>query len=137
MKSLKLDHLNLTVNNFKESVRWSAEVFGFEVVESGYQKGKPWGVIKSDNALLCIYESSDRIQLDPINREHEKFHRIYHFGLRISDRETWEEKLEEKKLETYFNSPVRYPHSTSWYVKDPSGHSIEVSYWDENQETFS
>lgn len=136
MKSLRMDHLNLTVNNFEQSARWYNEIFGFEIVEQGLQRGKKWGVLRNDQALLCIYEVDDRIALDPDNKEHEKFHRIYHFGLRINDRAQWEATLKEHQLPTYFASPLRYNHSTSWYVRDPNNYSIEVCLWDNDQISF-
>ncbi len=54
----------------------------------------------------------------------ENLHRIYHFGLRIHEREKWERTLNEANLPTCFGSPRKYPHSISWYITDPTGHII-------------
>jgi hypothetical protein len=84
--------------------------------------------------MLCIYESPDRTS--PDDDETERFHKIYHFGLRIHDRDAWEATLHERKLRTHYGSPMRYPHSTSWYVTDPTGHMIEVALWDNEEVRF-
>jgi catechol 2,3-dioxygenase-like lactoylglutathione lyase family enzyme len=34
-----LDHLNLSVNNFDETVEWYNKIFGFKLVEQGVQDG--------------------------------------------------------------------------------------------------
>ena len=45
MSVTQLDHLNLSVSNFKETVEWYQKVFGFILVEKGIQDDKPWGII--------------------------------------------------------------------------------------------
>lgn len=130
---LKLDHLNFTVNSFAETAEWYKKIFGFEIVEQGLNESKkPWGILRNGDAMLAITEN-DKKKVD----ESDEFHRIYHFGLRITDKEDWEQKLKEYKLKTYFGTPVRYPHSYSWYVKDPTGNTIEVVHWDDDEIRFS
>jgi catechol 2,3-dioxygenase-like lactoylglutathione lyase family enzyme len=130
-----LDHLNLTVRDFKESVDWYGRIFGFEMVENGFLEGAPWGILRSQDSMLCIYEDKDRVMLLK-NGEDDRFHRVFHFGLRIQNREEWENILERDKLPVFYGGPVRYPHSTSWYIEDPSGYTIEVALWDMNQVKF-
>lgn len=133
-QEIYIDHINLSVDSFAGSADWYKRVFGFEVVETGIYQGRPWGVLKSANALLCIYEEAkEKVPDDDIP---SRYHRIYHFGLRIHNRLEWEETLQKEKIETHFESPIRYPFSTSWYVKDPSGHQIELSNWDNNEVRF-
>ena len=126
-----LDHLNLTVTSFERTVAWYKKVFGFEVVEQGMEEDGPWGVLKNGDSMLCVYESPKRDILDS-----ERFHQIYHFGLRIENREQWEQTLRQESIPTHYGSPVQYPHSTSWYVTDPSGYRIEVALWNKNEIRF-
>lgn len=133
---VKIDHLNLTVRNFAETVAWYQRIFGFELVEEGMEREGPWGILRSGDSMLCIYERPNRIAPDQDRDTAERHHRVYHFGLRVPDRKAWENALECERLPTYYNSPLRYPHSTSWYVTDPSGHMIEVAYWDDDRVTF-
>ncbi|MFI5403950.1 MAG: VOC family protein, partial [Planctomycetota bacterium] len=57
MTVTRLDHLNLTVRDFDETASWYGRVFGFEVVEKETDaQGRPWGVLRAGDALLCIYE---------------------------------------------------------------------------------
>lgn len=132
-----LDHLNLSVRSFDESAGWYRRVFGFEVVEKGEIEGRPWGVLKAGDAMLCIYEHPDRVHLDGAGLRERKLHGFDHFGLRITDRESWLATLEREGLELLYGSPIRWPHSTSWYVADPTGHEIEVVSWNDDRVAFS
>lgn len=134
MRKVSLDHLNLTVRNFEEAAEWYEKVFGFKAAERGLYEGRPWGVLRSGDSMLCIYESPGRASPDDDGTE--RFHKIYHFGLRIHDRNEWERILREQELCTYYGSPMRYPHSISWYVTDPTGHMIEVALWDNEEVQF-
>lgn len=128
----KLDHINFTVNNLQESITWYQKVFHFELVESGRSaKGKRWGILKSGDSMLAITEYPEKKVY-----EGEEFHQSYHFGLRLDDAKEWQEKIDKYQLKTYYMSPVKYPHSTSWYVKDPTGNEIEVAIWKNNEIRF-
>lgn len=130
-----LDHLNLTVRDFSESADWYKRVFGFLLVEEGMDKDGPWGILRSGDFMLCIYESPSRSPLD--EKDRRLFHQIYHFGLRVKDQRAWEETLNSEKLRTYYRSPVEYPYSLSWYIKDPTGYMIEVALWNDDQVSFN
>lgn len=131
-----LDHLNLTVNNFNESAHWYNEIFGFEIVESGKMPdGRPWGVLKSSDSMLCIYEGIRKPSPDK-DDYYDQYHRIYHFGLRLHDKAQWENKIKEKHLKVFYDGAIQYPHSNSWYIQDPSGHEIEVVIWNRDQVKF-
>ena len=125
-----LDHLNLTVTNLQDTIEWYRAVFGFEPVEHGVRNGSPWAIIKSGEAMLCVYEDPARTAPSRYLIDKGPQHTIYHFGLRITDREAWLLKIEEHNLELDFDGETDYPHSTSWYVTDPTGYSIEVALWD-------
>ncbi len=47
-----------------------------------------------------------------------------------------EQKVREYNLDAFYSSPIPYPHSTSWYVKDPTGNEIEVAIWQNNEVKF-
>ena len=135
-QTVSVDHISFNVRNFSESARWYQEVFGFEKVEEGMEKDGPWGILRADDTMLCIYENPSLT--DPRSGpEIEKLHHIYHFGMRVHDRAKWEATVKERNLRVHYGGPVRYPHSTSWYVKDPTGHMIEVAFWDGNQVSFT
>ncbi|MHC4840522.1 MAG: VOC family protein, partial [Planctomycetota bacterium] len=129
MQVMQLDHLNLSVHNFDETVDWYGRVFGFEKVEEGVQDGVKWGVIKGGDAMLCIYERPELKKLDWKEHAAAGLHYIAHFALRMTDREKWEEIVSENKIELHYGGVIEYPHSVSWYVTDPTGHMIEVVKW--------
>ncbi|MEE9311919.1 MAG: VOC family protein, partial [Planctomycetota bacterium] len=85
MKVRNLDHLNLSVRNFDETVEWYGRVFGFEKVEEGVEDGVKWGVIKGGDAMLCIYEHADFKKLEWREEADAGRHYIAHFALRIED----------------------------------------------------
>jgi len=130
----QLDHLNLTVKDVQQSVDWYYRVFGFELVESGIKNGIRWGIIRAQDALLCMYEYPDWLATEARNRH--KIHGVNHFGLRISEPARWEEKIRENDIQVFYGGAIEYPHSTSWYIADPTGYEIEVAYWPNGQPHF-
>jgi len=136
MRIKQLDHLNMTVANLAESLEWYGSVFGFELVEGGVRNGVSWAIIRSGEAMLCLYEHPDRRGPRRFMRDDRGEHCIYHYGFRIDDEEAWLEKIETHDLSFDFGGVTRYPHSTSWYVVDPTGYSIEVVLWDEDCVSF-
>ena len=133
---VSIDHINLSVKKFSESAKWYKDVFDFEIVEQGLYKGLPWGVLRSQDTMLCIYEEKDKQSASNDDSMLNQFYRVYHFGLRIKNKEDWELKVSSLKLKTYYQSPVKHTFSTSWYVHDPSGHEIEVACWENDEIKF-
>jgi catechol-2,3-dioxygenase len=130
----QLDHLNLTVKDFNESAQWYKRVFGFEIVEEGVRNGNKWGILQSGDALLCIYQDPSRTAP---GEAPESQHRIYHFGLRITDRQKWEETIAKEHIQVEYGGAIDYPHSLSWYLSDPTGHEIEVALWQDDKIRFA
>lgn len=125
-----IDHLNLTVANFEETVAWYGRIFGFELVEEGMQDETRWGVIRQGEVMLCIYQFEDGRFEDRFALREMGLHGINHFGLRITDRKAWEGTITREDLKVLYGGPIRWAHSTSWYVTDPTGWEIEIALWD-------
>ena len=135
--NLKLDDLNLNVRNLDESIQWYQNIFGFEVVEHGFYFKRPWAIIKKDNLMLALNQIKEKPSSDKDYAVYENGLVLNHFALRFEESEKqWLQKIKENRLQTYFDSPVNWPHSTSWYVKDPNGYNIEVVKWKANAIQF-
>lgn len=133
--TIKLDHINLTVENLTDSIEWYGKVFGFELVESGTTpQGVRWGIIAFNDSMICMSEYAGRFSADKV--EDKSVHQIYHFGIRVSDIEKWEQIVKDHKLKLYYGGQIECPFSKSWYVHDPSGHEIEVSHADQERLQF-
>lgn len=129
----QLDHMNFTVTDIDESVRWYGAVFGFDPVERDtLDDGTRWAIVLSGSSMLCMYEHPER-GAPVADGDH---HSLSHFGLRIHDRAAWEETVERHGVAVQYGGPVRWPLSTSWYVVDPSGWEIEVALWDDDSVRF-
>ncbi len=128
-----LDHLNLNVLDLEASLDWYSRVFGFEQVEGGVQAGQPWAIVRSGDALLCMYETGEATHR---RREAPSRAAINHFALRITDRDAWEATVAQEELTFSYTSPLTWPSSTAWYVDDPSGYQVEVVLWDEDRVSF-
>ena len=126
---IRLDHINMSVENLQTSLDWYQHLFGFKPVESGDHKGTPYAIVRKDDVMLCLYQLPQKES--PSTSQH---HKVYHFGIRIDDPEEWEQKLEDSQVQPHL--VWDYPHSKSWYVRDPSGHEIEVCYWQGNRIQF-
>ena len=120
---MKLDHINLTVTNLEASIDWYGRVFGMELVEEGRDE-RPWAIVACNDSMICMTEYSG---LDAPDRSGSR-HRVNHFGIRIADEDDWRATVDREQLPLYYGGVNEYPHSRSWYIKDPSGHTIEVSY---------
>jgi catechol 2,3-dioxygenase-like lactoylglutathione lyase family enzyme len=129
-----LDHVNLSVGNLEETGDWYGRVFGFRWVERGLYRGRPWGVLRSGDALLCVYEHPDCEFEDSEARAGRAIHGMAHFGLRVTDKAAWVATLRRERVEVHHT--WRYPHSDSWYINDPTGYEIEVACWDNDQVSF-
>ncbi len=125
--NIKFDHMNLTVGNINESMEWYKKLFGMEFKEGDLKDpNEPWAIIGKDDTMLCMYEHPE---LKLFSKEEVTgHHKIFHFGIRISDKAEWEKKIAEHKIFVYYGGAYVYPRSLSWYIADPSGHKIEVSY---------
>jgi catechol 2,3-dioxygenase-like lactoylglutathione lyase family enzyme len=128
-----LDHVNLTVADFEESVAWYARVFGFELVERGMGETGPWGVIRSGEAMLCLYEHPECSYEEPEPRRGRGLHTVNHVGFRIRDEAEWLRTVEREKLVV---EPMAWPHSKAWYLCDPTGYEIEVVLWNGGEIAF-
>lgn len=131
MKVQHLDHLNLSVRDFDETVEWYRRIFDFELVEEGVQDGVRWGVIRGGEAMLCIYEHPKHATPDL-----DRTFGVSHFGLRIDDPEAWEALAEREGLELLYGGKLDWPHSLAWYVADPTGYEIEICYWKQGKSKF-
>jgi catechol 2,3-dioxygenase-like lactoylglutathione lyase family enzyme len=131
-----LDHLNLSVRDLAASIDWYGRVFGFERKEGGTYEGAPWAILQSGDALLCLYEHPERDFVDPEERGARGQHGLNHFGLRIRDAEAWLRAVDREGVEVRHGGPVSWPHSTSWYVCDPTGYEIEVALWHDDRVAF-
>jgi hypothetical protein len=110
---------------------------GFLVfVEEGLQDGVRWGVIRSGDAMLCIYEHAERRHLDRFELGDHKLHGMAHFGLRITDENEWLETIERENLPLLYDGVIQWPHSLAWYITDPTGYEIEVALWKDGRIDF-
>ena len=130
--NLKLDHINLTVSDLDASIDWYSKIFGFKLVEYGGRgtpESKRWAIVACNDSMICMGEWPKRKNADE-KISQDTFHKIYHFGIRIFDIKLWEKKIQQHNIKIFYGGVSDYTHSKSWYVRDPNGHEIEVSYTD-------
>ena len=128
----QLDHINFSVANLEDSIGWYRRIFGFEPVERGFYGDTPYAILKSGEAMLCMYEHGERASAASGNGAQ---HHISHIGFRIVDRDSWEAQVATTDVHVH-HGPIDYPHSKAWYVRDPSGHEIEVVAWNDDSIAF-
>ena len=121
----------MSVTDLAASISWYGELFGFAVVERGVlEDGRPWAIIRADDALLAMYEYPERELLDGDLLKSRQVHGLNHFGLTIEEPERWLKKAKSMGVEIQYNGVIKWPHSRAWYINDPSGWEIEVVNWD-------
>jgi catechol 2,3-dioxygenase-like lactoylglutathione lyase family enzyme len=133
-----LDHMNLSVADLDLTRDWYARVFGFETVEEGVSDdGSRWAILRAGDAMLCCYEHPDWTFVSNAERRERRLHGFNHFAFRITDRAAWEATVKRENLQLdWGGAALDYPHSTSWYVADPTGYGIEVALWNEDRVAF-
>lgn len=132
--TIKIDHINLTIANLENSIEWYKNIFGFELVESGTTVQGKNGIVAVNDSMICMTEYNERVAVDKY--ENTSAHQIRHFGIRVSDIRQWQRAIKDHKLKLSFGGAIAYPFSKSWYIHDPSGHEIEVSYTEQNPLQF-
>ena len=130
-----LDHMNLSVADLDATTDWYGRVFGFTEVDGGVQDGVRWQILRSGEALLCLYEHPE-YEFQKAGEGDRPRHGMSHYALRITDRDAWLETIERESVAVGYGGEVRWPHSSAWYVTDPTGYEIEVALWDDDTVRF-
>ncbi len=121
LKIKAIDHINMNVLNLKDSEGFYKELFGMTLLEDGKsaKSGNPFKIIGIPNKVaLCLYEV-DEISFNTAP--------IAHFGLNIDNYSEIERILEEQNIEILYGGEILWKSSSSIYIKDPSGHEIELT----------
>ncbi len=124
---ISIDHINISVKSFKDSAHFYKSIFDFDLVEIGADKS--WGILRNSNSMLCLHETD--LEQKPDSK------RINHFAFRVANIEPILEKLKKFNIDIRFDGEYKYPHSSSWYIFDPDGHSIEIVQWNNNTIKFN
>lgn len=121
----KIDHVNISVKDIAVSAHWYETVFGFKVVEAGLNmSGSKYAIVENQDTMICMSEHPD--WKEP-GQDLKNQHQIFHFGFRVLDLDLWRSKIHMLGL-VLTAEEIRYQRSISWYVLDPNGYEIEVSY---------
>lgn len=113
----KIDHINATVTNLKESTEFYKKLFNLSSFERGESHGSPYEIIGDPKSFfLCLYQGE--------RRPHGK---INHFGVHINNFDESLEKLKDNGIELLYGGVINYPRSRSIYIKDPDDNEIELS----------
>lgn len=124
----RLDHVNITVHSLDESIAWYQRVLGFQLVEKEkWEDGDSFAIVAQDDHMICMTEYPERDYPDGKIPTQLKMN---HFGLRVNDEAQWREVVARENLELFYGGITEHRSSRSWYIKDPNGHLIEVSYAD-------
>ena len=86
--------------------------------------------------MLCIYEALDSFLLSKLEMKKKGLHYLAHVGLRITDKESWENIITRGSLSLLYDGVIQWSHSLAWYINDPTGREIEVVYWENDTINF-
>ena len=126
-----IDHLNMTVNSLEESIEFYNKLFGFEVVEDSRRDdivpnklGTPYAVIGVKGAAYLVLHQSPK---QGNGQDNSAPTRLAHMGFHVEDFDTLMDKLQSFGV-SFRQGPaiVKWDHSRSIYILDPSGHEIEL-----------
>lgn len=114
LQALTLDHVNMTVKDLDESVRFYGELFGF--VEKKDQSDQASKIIGNETIKLCMYEDPGLEIGDGLN----------HFGFHVENFDDIVEKCEAMDIPMPYGV-VQWEKSRSVYIVDPNGYEVELS----------
>lgn len=121
MKISHIDHINMDVKNLARSMEFYRTHFGFALKEDHRNDSDPWAIIGILGvAYLCLYEHPER-------EKSAAALTIRHFGFVLEDFDGALKALKSAGVEILSGGPVAWPKSRSIYIRDPSGHEIELS----------
>jgi catechol 2,3-dioxygenase-like lactoylglutathione lyase family enzyme len=117
----RLDHINMRVKDLTASIQFYEQLFGFQMKEDHTQDGEDaWAIVGLANVVyICMYLHADKVRAPEALQ-------IMHFGLVIDDFGTILERLQAHGVDIG-RGWVQWPHSRSVYIKDPSGHEIDLT----------
>ena len=115
IKARRIDHINMTVKNLAESVKFYADLFGFAVLKE--QPEEESQIIGDANIKLCLYERDDAGDRAGIS----------HFGFAVEDFEGAIALCEKLGVTILYDGPLEWEHSRSLYIVDPNGYHLELS----------
>ena len=125
---MRFDHVNLIATDLDTGTRWYQQLFDMETVEGGVRNGRRWRILRKDDAMVCLYE-------DPEWTRDRAGTGIHHVGVRLTDVDDWTQRIERHLIPVDW-ADVQWPHSRSWYLRDPAGNELEVAFWDRDQVRF-
>ncbi len=114
----QIDHINMKVKDFEETINFYQEHFGFELKEEGKSmSGTPYKIIGSPGKLyLCLYNTNYSLDEAPIN----------HIGFHVKNFDETLAYIKKNKIRVTMDT-YQYEKSRSIYIEDPNGHEIEIS----------
>lgn len=121
---MRLEHVNITVNDIEQSRRFYAELFGFETRWEGTASGEE-GPIKAvhmgtGDTYVSLFEAENEGRA-PADYSAAG---LNHFGLHVEDLAPYRRRLAEMGVEPHLDE--HYAPGERIYFYDPSGVEIEL-----------
>ena len=119
LDAVSIDHVNMTVRNLKDSLKFYNDLFGFEVKKEDNPNkfDVPSLIIGNTSIKLCLYEVPD---MSPEGG-------IAHFGFHVSNFNEVLDKCKQLGIQVLYGGTVDWEKSKSVYIQDPSGYELELS----------
>ncbi|HIF45494.1 MAG TPA: hypothetical protein EYQ73_01690, partial [Candidatus Poseidoniales archaeon] len=111
-----LDHVNFTVKDLDASFEFYHKVFGFEPMERDDSNSPRWGIMKSNDAIICMTERPNCEFIDRHEAVKRGLQYMAHVGMRIHDRESWEATIIDQDIKVNYGGEIKMPHGSSWYI---------------------
>ena len=121
---MRLEHVNITVNDIEESRRFYTELFGFETRWEGAATGREGPVkavhLGTGDTYLSLFEAEE----DARAPADYSVAGLNHFGLQVEDLAPYRERLAAMGVNLHLDE--HYEPGERIYFYDPSGVEIEL-----------
>lgn len=115
IKATAIDHINMTVKDLEESIKFYHDLFGFIVLKEQLEENSK--IIGDASVKLCLYEGEDAGDRKG----------IAHFGLNVEDFPAAVARCKELGVTILYGGELEWENSRSLYIEDPNGYHIELS----------
>lgn len=124
----RIDHVEVFVRDFEESIRWYKRVLGLSVVHRWDPEPIMIGI---EGTKLALFQAGSGSQASAEDRHAGNPH--WHRVAWLTDAEGFQRAQQHlKDCGVHFRGPVEHGIAESIYFQDPDGNPLEITYYRSN-----
>jgi len=115
---MKLNHINLTVNDVPAASKFLEKYFGCQSLDEGEPDSKFSALLDDDGMVITLMTGGKVSEV--------KYPRTFHIGFGQESEARVDEIYEQLKADGFAVEPPQRSHAWTFYVQAPGGFTVEV-----------